>query len=32
MNVLICNDRAKPLDSLVEVLEKNRDVTSLFAD
>lgn len=29
MNVLICNDRAEPLDSLIEVLEKNRDVTSV---
>jgi DNA-binding NarL/FixJ family response regulator len=29
MNVLICNDRAEPLDSLVNMLENNRDVTSV---
>ena len=29
MNVLICNDRAEPLDSIIEVLEKNRDITSV---
>jgi DNA-binding NarL/FixJ family response regulator len=27
MNVLICNDRAEPLDSLIGILENNRDVT-----
>ena len=29
MNVLICNDRAEPLDSLVNMLENNRDITSV---
>jgi DNA-binding NarL/FixJ family response regulator len=29
MNVLICNDRAEPLDSLIGILENNRDVTSV---
>ena len=29
MNVLICNDRAEPLDSLVDMLENNQDVTSV---
>lgn len=29
MNVLICNDHAEPLDSLVGILESNRDVNSV---